>query len=416
MLISRSLAFSGLLSLTTSFAFSQTGVIDSSKTVTLRIDPQSARGASVSQVFDEVKFVPLETTKQSLFGNISQLKILGSKFLIYDHDTRSVLVFTDNGKYLTKIDATKLQTDENDKEKAVNHGFSLFKENQIEYIAIYTANNIQLFTLDGKFVKKSKKFEDFRSEESLAKGEVIIKHFAFIKTGKDSTMYSISTINKKTKDTLSYFKLPPKFFDDDDWYGEEDVNKYSDTEAFYTKYYDYKLYKLMPNKMELAYKFIFPAINTLPKDFITNPIYVKKRFEFFRNNQKILHGIGSSYLVGDCLYLRLLNVNYDKDQKKNLIYNTKTTELLSLQDLEPDSLSNFLPIIDSGLSYDFANHGFLAYENDQFYTSYSALALFTFKERNADKNIHYPALLENYFKTNDRKSNPIIIILKPRKN
>jgi hypothetical protein len=396
-------------------ALSQEGKIDSSHTVTLRIDPQSARGAAVSQIFDEIKFVPLETTKESLFGNIAELKIAKNNFLIYDYDTKAVLLFDSFGKYKTKIDATKLQTDKDDKQKAVSRGFTLTKEGNTDYIAVYTPNNVQYFTFEGKFVKKIKNFNYF-SRLSFENGDVEIKPFINIKKGKDSTLYMVVTINKKTKDTLAYFKVDTKFFEKDDWYGDDPITKYADNEAFFTNYYDYRLYKLKADKMELTYKFILPAINTIPKDFKTNPLYVKKRFEYFEKNKKMIHGIGNSYLIGDNLYLKLSNIFWDKDQKKSLIYNTKTSELLSFQDLEPDSLSSFLPITDSGFGYDFENRGFLAYEDQRFYTSYSALAMFTFKERSAGKTTKYPPLLENYFKTGDRKSNPVIVILKPKQN
>lgn len=396
-------------------ASSQEAKIDSSQTITLRIDPQNARGAAVSQIFDDVKFIPLETTKESLFGNIAQLKVSGDKFLIYDYDTRSVLVFDKSGKYITKIDAAKLQTDKADKQKAESHGFTLHNEAGTEYIVIYTPNNMQFFTLDGKFVKKVKEIKD-ASGLSFQNGETEIKPFLSIKKGKDSTFYKVATINKKTKDTLAYFKVDLKIFEKDDWFGDATVSKYNDNEAFFTDFYTYRLYKLKSDKMELAYKFILPAINTLPKDFITNPEYVKKRFEYFEKNKKIIHGIGKSYLIGDKLFLKFLNVFWDKDQKKSVIYDTKTTELLSFQDLEPDSLSSFLPVTDSGFGYDFENRGFLAYENKEFYTSYSSLAMMTFKERSAGKTTKYPPLLENYFKVSDRKSNPILVILKPKQN
>lgn len=73
--VKRLYVFSALLFLSIN-AFSQAGKVDSTGMVTLRIDPQTARGANVSQVFDEVKFIPLETTKESLFGSINDLKIV----------------------------------------------------------------------------------------------------------------------------------------------------------------------------------------------------------------------------------------------------------------------------------------------------------------------------------------------------
>ncbi len=402
-----------VLVLISSFQLYAQGRVDSTGMVTLRIDPQSARGATVSQLFEEVKFIPLETTKESLFGNIAEMKVAGKKFIIYDYDTRAVLVFNDEGKFVTKIDATKLQSDKEDKEKAQSYGFRAIQEDGNDYIVMFTNNNIQYFTMEGKFVKKVKNFNYF-DEVTMSDGNIIAKQNLSIKKGKDSTFYKVNLINKIKKDTVGYFVFDNKMWEKDDWYGDGGISQYAPNEAFFTTFYDYNLYKITPNAVSLAYKFILPAINTLPKDFVTNPLYVKKRFEFFEKNKKVIHGLGKSYLLGDHLYLRFSNIFWDKDQKKNLIYNIKTSELISFQDLEPDSLSHFLPITDSGFGYDFENRGFLAYEGGKFYTSYSSLAMFAFKERSVDKKAKYPPLLENYLKTGDRKSNPVLVVFKPK--
>lgn len=393
----------------------QSGKIDSSQTVTLRIDPQSARGTTISQLFDDVKFIPLETTKESLFGSISQLKIADNKFIIFDYDTKSILLFNNEGKFLTKIDAAKLQNDKEDKEKTQFYGFSTVKENGNEYITIFTEKSIQYFTLDGKFAKKAKNLE-YSNDITLANGNVIVKPYMSVKKGNDSTFYKLNLINKIKKDTLSYFPYDNKMWEKDEWFDGGGITQYATDEAFYSTFYDYNLFKITPDKVSLAYKFILPAINTLPKDFLTNPSYVKKRVDFFQKNRKIIHGLGSTYLIGSNLYLRFSNVFWDKDQKKNLIYNIKTNDLISFQDLEPDVLSHFLPITDSGFGYDFENKGFLAFEKGKFYSSYSSLALLTFKERSTDKGAKYPPLLENFFKTGDRKSNPVLIVFTPKTN
>ncbi|WP_449436084.1 6-bladed beta-propeller [Pedobacter steynii] len=85
--------------------------IDSSKMVTLRIDPSSARGSTVSQFFDEVNFIPLETTKESLFGSISQLKMTNDNYFVFDWETKAVLIFTKSGKYVAKVSASKIEKD-----------------------------------------------------------------------------------------------------------------------------------------------------------------------------------------------------------------------------------------------------------------------------------------------------------------
>lgn len=89
--------------------------------------------------------------------------------------------------------------------------------------------------------------------------------------------------------------------------------------------------------------------------------------------------------------------------------------ITSITDLEPDSLSQFLPVTDAGLGGDFANRGILRFDGTHFYTSYSSLVLFTVKEQNDGKNRIYEPILNEYFKTQSKKSNPVIIQLRPRK-
>ena len=200
-----------LILLSPLLSLAQIGKIDSSAVVTLRIDPQSARGAAVSQIFDEVKFIPLETTKESLFGNIAQFKVVNNNFIIYDYDTKAILLFNDEGKFLTKIDAAKLQTDKEDKEKAQFYGFTVEKTNDQDHILIFTPNNVQYFDFKGKFIKKSSN-KDFRYNNDIKfiEGDTKIKQRFFIKEGKDSTLYKLGLYHPKTKDSLAYFKDDPE--------------------------------------------------------------------------------------------------------------------------------------------------------------------------------------------------------------
>lgn len=397
--------------------FSQAKV-DSTEMVTLRLDPQNARGAAVSQIFDEVKFIPLETTKESLFGSISDLKVVNDLFLIFDWDTKAVLIFTKEGKFKSKIDATKIQRDKADNSKTEFYGFTTIEEDNRRLIQIAAQKYVYYFDLDGKFVKKTPDKDvdnnyDFKFENKTT----IVRPSFKLKNGKDSTYYELGIFNGK--DSVGYFPYSVKRYETDEfWGGGSRFYQYGvPNEMFYLNYYDYNLYKATPAKLSLAYRIIFPANNSLPRDFTSNPIYVKKRGEYFRNNPKVFYSISSTYLVGDNLYLKMDNYGWDPNLKKSVIYNLKSGELTSIQDLEPDSLSSFLPITDaSGNFYDFRNHGFHLFKDNYFYTSYSSLAMFTFKEQLGEKNKKFSPEMEDYFKNQSKKSNPIIIQLKPKKD
>ncbi|MBP8067688.1 MAG: 6-bladed beta-propeller [Pedobacter sp.] len=392
--------------------------VDSTAMITLRLDPQNARGAAVSQLFDEVKFIPLETTKESLFGSISDLKIVKENYLIFDWDTKAILIFTKEGKFKIKIDATRIQKDKADNSKSEFYGFTTVEENNESLIQIYTDKHVYYFDLDGKQVKKVLN-KDVKSNYDFkyADNKTIVRPNFLLKNGKDSTFYEVGIFNGK--DSVGYFPYAIKRYETDEfWGGGSRFYEYGvDNEMFYLNYYDYNLYKIAPNKLSLAYRIVFPANNSLPKDFITNPIYIKKRGEYFRNNPKVFYSLSSTYLIGNNLYLKMSNYGWDQDLKKSIIYNLKSGELISIQDLEPDSLSSFLPITDaSGNFHDFRNHGFHLFKDGYFYTSYSSLAMFTFKEQLSNKYDKFAPEMQDYFKNQNKKSNPILIQLKPKKD
>ena len=402
-------------------AWAQKGKIDSTEMLTLRIDPQTARGAAVSQIFSEVEFIPLETTKESLFGSISQLKIIEDNYVVFDYDTKAILIFGKDGKYRSKINASNIEQDKNDKNKSELYGFTLEKENNINYIAVFVGSRIFYFDLNGKLVKKLLE-KDYASRRNtrdfkFTNQNTVVRPDFLERNGKDSTYYELGIINKN-KDSVGFFPYNVKRYDDDEFWGSGSRSyQSSPDEVLYLNYYSYDIYKARPAKLSLSYHIIFPAVNSLPIDFATNAVYIKKRGEYFRNNQKVFYGLSNIYLIGNNLYLKTHSYGWDRAMKKALIYNLKTSELTSIQDLEPDALSSFLPVTDaSGDFYDFISHGFQLYENGYFYTSYSSLAMFAFKEQSEGKTTKYPPYLEAYFKTQNKKSNPVLIKLKPKQD
>ncbi|MEE1945803.1 6-bladed beta-propeller [Pedobacter sp. KR3-3] len=395
-------------------AMAQTAKVDSSHVQTLRIDPASATGAPVSEIFDEVSFTPLETTKESLFGSIAQLEILNNHYIIFDYDTKAVLIFTKAGKYKTKIDASKLPIEGDSKDRNL-WGFRLQEENGITYIQIYSSKFFFYYDIDGKLLKKVKYDEEAFNNEQYFKDKVNYVSVNYYPKKDDSVAYDIGIYNKD-KGISTYFPFKTNRYNDDDFVGSGENFRFSeDKDKFwFTRFYEYSIFQGDVNGLSLAYKLIFPMNISLPNDFTTNPIYKKKRVKYFQDNSGKVYGVGSVMFIGDNLLFRLGVWNGAK--KNMLAYNVKSGALLSMNDVEPDEKSFYLPINDSGMGYDFLNRGFLLYKDSYLYTSYSSLAMFAFKEQSAGKNPKYDAVLAEYFKTQNRKSNPVIIQLKPKKN
>jgi hypothetical protein len=51
----------------------------------------------------EIRYIPLETTKESLIGYPSKILYRQNKFYILDNDSKSLFIFDSNGKFLSKI-------------------------------------------------------------------------------------------------------------------------------------------------------------------------------------------------------------------------------------------------------------------------------------------------------------------------
>ncbi|PWS27501.1 hypothetical protein DHW03_07820 [Pedobacter yonginense] len=397
----------------------QTSKVDSSEMVTLRIDPDNARGAAVSQIFDEVKFIPLETTKESLFGSISQLRTTKDCYVIYDYDTKSVLIFNKDGKYRAKVNSSKVVADADEKDKQVFYGFQLIKNKDEALIRVSSGKNHFFFDLDGKLVKKAAVGKRTAEDRYIKFADSIttIAPFHVSKNGKDSTNYEIAILNNK-KEVALYFPFESDRFEKDQYIGGGNpLTDYGvDNEIFYVRYYEYNLYKIRPKSVSLSYRILFPASISLPKGFMEMTEYRKKRIEYFEKNPTQIVNISNPYLVGDNLFFKTNNWGWSQDKKNALVYNLKNGDLTSIKNLDPDERSQFLPVTDGGTFYDFTNNGFHTFEDGYLYTSYSALALFTFKDLNAGKDKKYDTVLTKFFETQNKKSNPIIIQLKPKKN
>jgi len=51
----------------------------------IRIIPKQAYGGPVSEYFNKIEYIPLETSKESLFGDINNLTITDDSYIISDN-------------------------------------------------------------------------------------------------------------------------------------------------------------------------------------------------------------------------------------------------------------------------------------------------------------------------------------------
>lgn len=104
--------------------------------------------------------------------------------------------------------------------------------------------------------------------------------------------------------------------------------------------------------------------------------------------------------------VRVLSVS---TQQYNFIYDTLSTKLISMERLVPDVHNYFLPILGNGSMIVFDG---LYFHKGAYYTPISSLEMFAANVSTKSKNPQYPEVLKQYFKTQTRKSNPVIVRMK----
>lgn len=401
---------------------------------TLRIDPAFASGVPVSQVFEEVNYIPLETTKESLFGTINQLEVSDQYFIIFDRSTNAILVFEKNGKFHTKISGKGADI------------FSFEYEKEDGRIRILSTNNKQLseqirmkaetdsagaialmnrfikvayYDFDGKVLKVNAP-KNLLTPATLTSvtlpEEISFSNFAI--AGEDMPESQAFELNlyKDGKLYQSYFPYNRK--KDAARYGRYLNNpagfsrSQNDTVFFFTRPLDYSIYELTPQTISEKYRIIFPMKNTFQQNFLTEKISQTDRRTFLRDNPTLITGLSNIQERKDRLFFKINNNERRRSGSTSLLYNLKTGQLISMNNLSSDSSTSFLPVFDFPFSYE----GFKAVDKDHFYTYISSMRMFQAKEGNNDKNISYPPMVEKYFQKNDKKDNPVIVQLKPKVN
>ncbi|MFP5079061.1 6-bladed beta-propeller [Pedobacter sp. JCM 36344] len=407
----QSLLIASLLVLHTLNSNGQGNKVDSSKMTTIRIDLKNAKGGKVSKVFEDIQYIPLQTTKESLFGTISKILIADQHYVIYDDDTHSILVFDLKGKFKSKIEAAKLKLDGGEFDYGMR-GFNIKSQPERSLIRILAGKHFFYYDFTGKIVQKILVEDDIydwglRFPDGTAIDEAM--------RGQDKVEYDLM-LTKNDKQVAAFFPYSSERHKDNYFHSTVDIftNSGIPNELFFTNWYDYNIYTVTPNNLYLTYRMLLPSENSLPTDFKTNPVYFGKRKEYFKEHQSKISELKNVFKIGDNLFFKTYTMN-SREMRNSLIHNLKNGMLTSIKDLEPDETSMFLPVTDMGEFNDFDRSGFQLFDGTYLYTTISSLAMFSFKEQSAGKNPKYTPTLENYFKTQDRKSNPVLVKLKPKR-
>jgi len=381
--------------------------IDTSNVQILRIDPSNATGGNASEIFKSIKYIPLQTTKESLFGKIGQLEITDQYFIILDQSTNSILFFNKDGTYHHKI-------------KGGNPDFGAQSFDKLNLIRetnelVFLENNKGLTYVFLDFTgKKTREINyDFNTKlqfmdyKFLSKDELI-----------SSNPYDPEIIDgKQTKFLLEYvksfhdvyasaFPFKPSLYKNryDSYMFNNFTYTGTDTAFFYVKPNEYNIFKVSKNCIAHTYKLVLPLQYALPESLIADSTISSEIKQETIRNKGYVSRIGEFYQLGDNLAFHLYSYR-NQGLEDDLIYNLKTGNLIAYNHLLTDESTYFLPITENKLD----KSGFLNAKSNHAYLQFSSLEMFNSHKENKDKNIKYSPALERYFVTESYYSNPVLL-------
>ncbi|MCX6317265.1 MAG: 6-bladed beta-propeller [Bacteroidetes bacterium] len=393
------------------------------KVPVLRVDPSSAFGGTISTYFEKVEYIPLETTKECLLGAADKLVITDSSFVIGDWDTKSVYFFSFSGKFINKV---KLPSEG-------SLGMDISYERDRNRIAIRSINwstekgDCKYYTLLGKLQSNSttKVNKETATQVYLGNGYNIVTGISYLNRGEKARdkVYSLFSLYKDDKQVKSFLPYNqsrslvisrllggyslmwghPLRVKEGVFYAAEPLN--------------FTVYRINKDSAVRAFKFVLPADRVIKQEIIEKNDYntTDSLVDEIAYNNKIILQISNICFVQQYLSFKFIPKIYlskpgsEAEFQYNFLYDTAAKKLISLERLSTDASNYFLPVFGHK-----ANRDGLEFYDGYFYTSLSSLEMINQWEKTKTRVTQYPPLLERYYNTENRKSNPVIVKLKLR--
>lgn len=385
--------------------------------INIYIDPRKVSGGKVSDHFSEIEYIPLETTKNSLFGVPQWLIITDSSIVIGDRDTWQLLFFDAKGRFIVKYPLPK-------EVKDLSQKMIIEKNVRTNDIVVTSYPNktgfgqIQTYSSKGRLLKKDRyKFQNGEAYTRiyLKAGRYALNRVNFLQPDGKLSPDKISLIkeydaeNRFVKDLFSLAPADNPFAFT--FAGGVSVSQTEDGgDAYFVIPFNYRLYKIAGDSISQVARFFFPARNVLPAADFSNikkydSLAIAKNTDFkLVQTVKNVNCVNKKILFNVQKRVSLIPAGGVIFDPLNFMFDTEKNELVSFERIVPDSLSYYLPIMDG-----FSSTAGMNLRKGNLYSSMSSLEMFRAYEGNKAKNPLYPPVLLDYFSTQTRESNPVIV-------
>jgi hypothetical protein len=374
------------------------------KSEKIYVNPDYARGGVDTQVYKSITFIPLETTKESLFGKITKMEVSGDFYILLDPSTNAILIFKKDGKFYAKIDGKKM-------EHGLVNDFTIDQDQKL--IIAISLQKMLWYDFQGKVIKQADIPEKPLSFGWLNSSSIAYTPRTYLgnPVNKDSVNYFIKYLENDLlqKKVLPFnvlqYATPVHFMTTDVPQPYHFYNSGIKDELLFTQKYNTDIYELSSSGIQKVYKIVLPQANSLPEDSLARMPSVIGKEIYISKNSKLIYNLRGLYKIGNYLYFETVMKDFT-NRYPYMVYNFKTRELICLNKISPAAASYYLPL----LSY---YGSIVACDGKYVYSTVASLDMFKAKEATADKHPNYPPVLKKYFDMQDRKSNPVIVRLEP---
>ncbi|SHL12610.1 6-bladed beta-propeller protein [Chitinophaga jiangningensis] len=375
----------------------------------MRLDPKMARGGTTGKIFETMEFIPLETTKASLFGKIDQLEVTDDYYIILDGATNCVLMFKKDGSFYKKIAGGSPDNYRN----LIRH-ITVDRNKRIIYVQRNMKPMREGYDFNCNLISKDSGIKDKFVSTLLANGYLVARHFYNRDNKKDSVINRI-VIYKDSVITKGLLPLNS--------FGGPDANTFTlatsqmnllrseqDTVVYLSDYNEQVIYRVTKDTATTFLRFIFPLAQTVPLNAMRDSIGKQRPWEYFIKHPNYISSIGNTAMIGNYLVFRLNTFS----KPATMIMNLKTGNMIQLEKVSTDSSSYFLPFATGN---DWNNEGITQIDSGYLYCAAAASLMFSALESNtAYRQVTYPDHLKQFFKKGKSSDNPVLIRFKLKDN
>ncbi len=318
----------------------------------LRIAPSAASDGIEGELFDSIRYVPLETIKESEFREITQLMVTRDRYIILDKSLDIVLFFDKSGHFIHKI-----APDNKDIPTPYSRiSYITVNEQEQTTTCFYLGNFFNYcFDLNGSFLRQE--HVKMRVRETIPLGDLEARYYSYRTEStepKDGFFPNVEIVDSETgrpRASYLYFDTAKVDYIKELLGAQQYFYRSGQEQILFTQPYNYTIYALAPSGiLTEKYRIILPMENSLPVDFLTNTNYNGRRkayipanrpttdieanqFVYATQNQNrapIVYSFTNLYQVKEWLTFRMAG--------KSLLYNVKTDNLYNFARTE---LSNW---------------------------------------------------------------------------